>query len=423
MKRELALQLLQTIIPGLDDESKAASLFRELQFLADYKYNKYEMYHPGRLFLENLYLWLQQFKEHERADALAFVRKQLIFVSRDEFQQLAQTLYNDSIRPQQFEIAAQGAGLPRHRVKAIRESAAFAKTARASLYVGLSDGARLDFIRRHNLDINNEQVLPYYAVDPGKLGDCLRALRVDLGDPDALFQCLFLVDDFCGSGRTLLREVVSVTVASSWEPPPVPRRWESRLRFRRDAGQVAIELLYSGELPLPEREALLAIDNDPAYVAAVNSLEEKCRAGETELKGSLPKVAKSNLVSVLEPRAAIYLCPLLTTEYALDRLRPLLVKLPEPFATIQVLPGAMIDSSVRITSAQTPIGALCETYYDESLGDEHTGNVTFGYDSCGLPLVLHHNTPNNSIFLLWARRGANFTPLFVRYERHGREGV
>lgn len=53
MKRELALRLLQSILPSLTDEGVVANLFRELQFLADYKYNKYEMYHPGRLFLEN----------------------------------------------------------------------------------------------------------------------------------------------------------------------------------------------------------------------------------------------------------------------------------------------------------------------------------------------------------------------------------
>jgi hypothetical protein len=48
MKRKLALQLLQSIIPGLRDEGQTADLFSELQFLAEYKYNKYEMYHPGR---------------------------------------------------------------------------------------------------------------------------------------------------------------------------------------------------------------------------------------------------------------------------------------------------------------------------------------------------------------------------------------
>jgi hypothetical protein len=423
MKRELALQLLQTIIPGLNDESEAANLFRELQFLADYKYNKYEMYHPGRLFLENLYLWLQQFKEHERADALAFVRKQLIFVSREEFQQLAQILYNDRIRPQQFEIASQLAGFPRHRVKAIRDSTVFARTMRASLYVGLSDGARLDFIRRHNLDINNEQVLPYYAVDDRKVEDCLRALRKDLADPNAQFKCLFLIDDFCGSGKTLLREVVTTTVALPWEPPAVPQRWNSRLRFTHETGQIVIELLYMGALSQCELEDLLAIDRNATYVAAIHVLEEKCRAGETVIKGALQKIAKGHLVSALEPQAAIYVCPLLMTEHALNRLRPLLSKLPVPFATTRVLPGATLNSAVCITSDETAIGALCESYYDGQLSDEHTGNVKFGYDNCGLPLVLHHNTPNNSLFLLWARRGVNFTPLFVRYERHGREGV
>ena len=37
----------------------------------------------------------------------------------------------------------------------------------------------------------------------------------------------------------------------------------------------------------------------------------------------------------------------------------------------------------------------------------------------GLPLILHHNTPNNSLYFLWARKWGD--PLFVRYERHGRE--
>ena len=94
MKRKLALQLLQTIIPGLEDECRSR-LFRELEVLADYKYNKYEMYHPGRLFLENLYLWLLQFSEEERLEAIKFVREKLVFVSRLEFEQLAQILYHD----------------------------------------------------------------------------------------------------------------------------------------------------------------------------------------------------------------------------------------------------------------------------------------------------------------------------------------
>jgi hypothetical protein len=421
MKRELALQLLQTIIPGLVDESHAARLFRDLQLLADYKYNKYEMYHPGRLFLENLYLWLQQFAENERADALAFIQKQLIFISREEFQQLAQVLYNDRIRRRQFEIAASRTNLPRHHVRAIRESAAFARTARASLYVGMSDGARLDFIRRHNLQLNNEQVLPYYAVHTEKIDECLQALRVEVGDPSALFRCLFLVDDFAGSGNTLVREVVTAALPDTWRPPAVPARWQARLRFK---GQPpTMEFLYRGEIAKAELEELRSLDSNDAYRAALEAVAEKCRTRDTILKGSLHKVANGAFSAVLEPDAAVFFCPLLTTEHALGRLTPLLSRLPGQFGRTQILPGAVIDPRAPVTDATSPIGALCEKYYDEGLGDEHTGNIKFGYDGCGLPLVLHHNTPNNSLYLLWARRSMNVAPLFVRNERHGREGI
>lgn len=421
MKRELALQLLQTILPGLADESNAARLFRELQLLADYKYNKYEMYHPGRLFLENLYLWLQQFAEDERAAALEFIRKQLIFVSREEFQQLAQVLYNDRIRRRQFEIASAHASLPRYHVRAIRGSAAFARTTRASLYVGMSDGARLDFIRRHNLELSNEQVVPYYAVHKEKVNECLQALRGEVGDPDALFRCLFLVDDFAGSGRTLLREVVTVSLPEDWKPPIVPPRWRARLRFKRQPA--AMEFLYCGEITQAEFDELRKLDGAEAYSAALDVVRNKCRTRDTVLKGSLQKVANGEIGAALEPNAAVLFCPLLTTEHALGRLTPLLPRLPGPFAKTQILPGAIIDSRIPITDATSPIGALCEKYYEESLGDEHTGDVKFGYDGCGLPLVLHHNTPNNSLFLLWARRSSKIVPLFLRYERHGREGL
>ncbi len=59
---------------------------------------------------------------------------------------------------------------------------------------------------------------------------------------------------------------------------------------------------------------------------------------------------------------------------------------------------------------------LLHKYYDQSVEDEHKRNVKHGYSECGLPLVLAHNTPNNSVFLLWERTRTK--PLFPRYERH-----
>lgn len=421
MKKELALQLIQETLPMLlEDEDRAASIFRELQFLSDYKYNGYEMYHPGRLFLENLYLWLDQFKPEQRIEALRFVQERLIFVSRRDFQQLAEILHHDVIRRRQIRITADAAGIPPYKVRLILESPCFQQITRSSLYVGMSDGARIDYIRRHNLRISNEQVLPYYEVSRPKKNDLLKELRQELRDPDKLFLSLFMLDDFCGSGRTLLREVVKASLNQPSEPPVIPLSWQSRFRFLADTSE--LELLYQDQLSLEEKRALQGMGAGQEYVEAVDRLIDRYSNGDTELKGSLTKAAES-LGDVLDSNAYVYFCPLLATQRALDRLNPLLRRLPGPFADMRILPSAVLKDSVRIISDQDPIGALCDEYYATDIEDEHTGPVKFGFDNCGLPLVLHHNTPNNSIYLLWARKHTGFTPLFVRYERHGRQGT
>jgi hypothetical protein len=50
--------------------------------------------------------------------------------------------------------------------------------------------------------------------------------------------------------------------------------------------------------------------------------------------------------------------------------------------------------------------------------------MKLGYANCALPVVLEHNTPNNSFPLLWAEtaraNGAHaMEPLFFRRDRHG----
>lgn len=419
MKRELALRLLQEIVPGLEDEAEASDLFRELQFLAEYKYNKYEMYHPGRLFLENLALWLRQFDEGERRVALDFVRKQLIFVSRPEFQQLAGILYHDMIRRCQFNTAASIDGYPQYKIRAIHESKTFGQVEQGSLYVGMSDGARIDYIRRHTLAISNEQVLPYYDVSDVKISQVLKDLRKLTGNSEATFRCLFLIDDFCGSGRTLLREVVTAQFTDGTSPPTIPTQWQSRLRF--DDVTRELEWRYEGEINEADQSAMLTMGADESFQSVIEALVNKAKSGDTILKGALTKVAASAVRNALHEDAEVFFCPLLATEHAIKRLELLVPRLLGRFAKLRILPGAIIDSTNEITTPTTPIGALCDKYYSDEFGDQHTGNVKFGFDNCGLPLTLHHNTPNNSIYLMWARRKQSFHPLFVRYERHGRE--
>lgn len=361
MKRELALRLLESILPGWE-EGQLKALFDNLNTLAEYKYNHYEMYQPGRLFFENLYLWLKSFSEADRNVALRFVQQQLIYISREEFQQLTQILYYDRIHQSQLDLVAEITGIPRFHIRKLMESPVLGKIERASLYVALSDGARIDYFRRQNLRINNEQVLTTYQPNIEKVQGLIGDLEKELKQEGARFRCLFLIDDFCASGKTVLRE----------------------------------EMQADGKSKI--------------------------------LKGVFAKIQnEGNLLKALENTdARIYFCPLVLTELAQRRLNDLIPKLPSPLNRTILLPAVVLPDSVRIkppsysSTENEGIASLCMTYYQHEFGDSHTQNVMFGYEECGLPVVLHHNTPNNSIYLLWSRKLK--APLFVRYERHGREG-
>jgi hypothetical protein len=420
MNRDLHLTLLRAVLPeDIWTEDRFAEVMRELRVLADHKYNKYEMYQPGRLFFENLYLFLSRLDSADRTVALEFVRRSLIFISRDEFQQLAHILHYDYIRQRHLDVTSVISGIPRHRLARLRSSSVLGQTQRASLYVALSDGARIDYFRRHNLDINNEQVLASY--DPGsmKLEDLSAKLIEANGDPQAKFDCLFLLDDFCGSGRTLIREIVATKVPESLGAFSIPAPFRGQLSYDGVSGMLTWQ--YRGVITTEERSALEALSSAPAYRNAIAEISQKAASRETDIKGALAKISKTDLMKLVSDRARLFFTPLLATEYALNRMTPLVARLPSPLNRLEIMPAATLPDSARIRNDEGALAALCRRYYGAGLGDEHTGDVTFGYDACGLPLVLHHNTPNNSVYWLWSRKWED--PLFVRYERHGREAA
>ncbi|MFX5873811.1 hypothetical protein ABTE93_20190, partial [Acinetobacter baumannii] len=63
-----------------------------------------------------------------------------------------------------------------------------------------------------------------------------------------------------------------------------------------------------------------------------------------------------------------------------------------------------------------------DRFFDDEADDEHSkvGKTSkrYGYAGCRLPLVLAHNTPNNSIYLLWAEDDQKVLGLFPRVSRH-----
>lgn len=369
MKPDLAKQLLKDIIEPLvgGREAEAERIFNELHFLAEYKYDYYEMYSPGRHFLENFYKWIKQFEARDREDALNLVRRHLIFISRGEFELLTRVLYWEKIRKIQFDLAAVEARIPRYKVNQIAQSPELRKIERSSLFIGMSDGARIDYFRRQNPSIGNEQVLTSYHVDHHKCIEMIDKLETECGK-GARFRLVFLIDDFCASGTTLVRT--------------------------NETGDVKGTLCQL--------------------------------ANKTFARRTGDKIEEPTMMSILlDEDSKIYLCHLLATEKAVSHIERSKAMLPPVLANLHIEPVAVLSHSIYNNPDCRQMSRLCLSYYQSRMEDEHTKDVMFGYRDCGLFVVLHHNTPNNSVYLLWNRKASTidgrepaFHPLFTRIERH-----
>ena len=100
--------------------------------------------------------------------------------------------------------------------------------------------------------------------------------------------------------------------------------------------------------------------------------------------------------------------------------------------SIEITEGVRLAAELPLDASRDgAMLALCDRYYDHELFErlrkhcEQAGqaDMKLGYADCALPLVLEHNTPNNSIPLLWAetsgKHGPAMRPLFRRRDRHG----
>jgi hypothetical protein len=330
-----------------------------LQAFADYKYDGYEQFEPGRRFIESLARWLHQFPEAERAHAFRFVRERLIFISRAEMQYLVGAAYPDLVRRRLLARAADDLGVPRRRVLHVAGSKAFQRRRRSCLFIGLSDGARTDVLRRANPQaISNEQVIVDHSALQEKAAGALEALHADLGKlevpgpENARFTTVVLLDDFSASGISYIRD-------------------------EGGAGKVA---------RIAERLAKLGdmIDHDDLEVLIV------LYAATTRALGHLIEgVAK--LASQAPGNWSVHAIQKLAEDVVLSRGEP-----PE-------------------------LAQLIEDVYDQAINDEHMqkggADGRWGFADCGLPVILAHNTPNNSIALLWAETD-NVRALFPRVTRH-----
>ena len=195
-----------------------------------------------------------------------------------------------------------------------------------------------------------------YELSGQRAGMMIESLESDLGQREAEFDYVFLVDDFSGSGRTILRT--------------------------SDAGVLEGRLVRFVEDTLPKLK------------------RRRC-----------PK---------------IYITLYLATELAIDHLKALIATYPSPPWSEDAVPDVLSAMTLRHPArmfcdprhdeVDQQFSQLLEKYYDPSMEDEHKGRVKYGFSDCALPLILSHNTPNNSVYLLWERNHRK--PLFPRFERH-----
>ena len=370
MHRDLAERLLSQIL-GWRPEEKAAERGL-LEAFAAYKYDEYQQFAPGRRFLESLALWLRQFKSpDERRTAYEFVKTRLVFISDAEMNHLVELAYPTFVRPHLITQTAAATGIESHRAKAITASSEYRRRLRQTLVLGLSDGARTDRFRRANPNIiSNEQIWHAYDPSQAKAEDLRQELEKDLdklyaGDnentkAEALFSTVVLLDDFTASGTTYIRQEED----GSW----------------------------GGKIP----KILRALE-------------------DSEQLGTLIQPTGTRVITILYVAA----------QQAIEHIEKRISRLSFSRGDIEFKVVHRLSGSTKLARPQDdPILDLAAKpdYFDTSVDDDNAavGNTSFqfGYAGCQLPVVLSHNTPNNSIYFLWSEDASKVRGLFPRVSRH-----
>jgi len=355
MKDELANELLSKVLGWSETEGvtnlQDSQVLIELQHLARYKYDDYLRFSPGSKFIESLATWLNQFERgEEREDALEFVKRRLIFVSEREIHHLAEILHPEYAKPRIRQHVANELGLAEYQISAIESSPIFKQRSRETLYLGLSDGARIDIFRRSTKEVDHEQVYPTYEVAQTRLKKMKEKLEEHLpefSNEDLRFRFVFLIDDFSDSGT---------------------------------------------------------------------SLKSKINGFATILNNDKQEVFNG-------PETKVYVCIYIASRQALDYVKDMLRNMKDtPWGEVpEVFAIQILEEDLRFDSKREPgFDTLLNRYYDPSIMNEHLkvggDSAMYGFADCRLQIMLPHNTPNNSISLLWAPEP--MTALFPRLERH-----
>lgn len=381
MNSNLANQLLASIMNW--DAQTLASERAALEFMGSMKYDAYDRYMPGMRFMSSLVQWLDQFEdEKDKQVAFDFIKKKLVFISSTQMNYLVDLLYDSIIRPDLLKKATAVLQEPSYKLSSKKVRKQFEIEKRSSLIVGLSDGAHTDILRR-SAGFSNEQVLTNYYPDSKKLAEMLEELGKDeklKESQNPSFRSIYLIDDFTASGKSFIRfeqkdgeyhgklkKIITELCADNKEAQD-GKPEERHLSYLLDPSEKCIHL-----------DILFCVATEKAVKNIEKALDDFLAS--RDLKKEVKY--KIHVVQILEDRISqdikddVDLMTLLEKEEYLD-----------------------IDS---VMSKSYAVGKHDKAY--------------LGFDECALPVVLVHNTPNNSLPVLW-QDSKKFRGLFPRISRH-----
>lgn len=377
MNSNLANQLLASIMKW--DAQTLASERAALEFMGSMKYDAYDRYMPGMRFMSSLVQWLNDIEEEDRDEAYKFIKEKLVFISSTQMNYLVDLLYDSKIRPILLDMATTETGMPSYKRSSNVVHNRFEIEKRSALVVGLSDGAHTDILRR-SAGFSNEQVLTNYYPDGKKLKDMLDELRKDdklKSIEKPYFRRIFLIDDFTASGKSFIRYD------------------ESDGKYHGKLKKIIDELCTRGYVEKGQKIEHLSYLLNPEQKIQIDILFSiATEKAKTSIKDNLDDYLKSvgwqdkvefniHIVQLLEDK--------LSNDIKSDNDLVKIIKKDKHFVE-----ECVISKSYKVGKNDSP---------------------WLGFDECALPVVLAHNTPNNSLPIIW-QDAERFHGLFPRISRH-----
>lgn len=345
----------------------------DIQIVASFKYDDYQQYTHGQRYVEKLSLWLRNFENaEERRMIYDFIKDNLVFISEEEMRQLISVSFDMYMKPHLLEKTKKFclANLVEDENERKKVWKFFRRSA---LFLGLSDGAHMDYFRRHNSKLNNEQVFVHYdfSVDRAKemldeleqSTDYITMKRTYDSQINKKFNTIFLLDDFSGSGKSYIRFDKN---KECWKGKIVSFiRLLEELSWDTDNVDIRVILYIATSKAIEEIEKNIAEFKQNTGCRINIDIKAVQNINKVELNQDMFRLFENNYKNVKK------------------RLK---------------------DKGKS-------------DYVDEHYQKGDIRYPFLGFDACSLAVVLYHNTPNNSFPVIWFD-GGNDAALFPRVTRH-----